>query len=173
MSDMYDKNSFRCFVKCLSYNVVLVGDSRVGKSTFIEHLQQNVVESDNQPYRGTVLPEIKTLYLFDEDKVMENQHIVINILDTPGLDEKPIDGVGRPNEQLRDIISGHIKENFSSLDLILITIQNKGITENVMKSIYNIKEYFGNKYLCSMCLLITHCDYFNEQQEQEHLKKNY
>jgi len=165
-----DKSSLsKCFVKCLTYNVVLVGDSRVGKSTFIEQLQQYVPEVSNSPYRGTILPEIKTLYLYDEDKIMASPNIVVNMLDTPGLDEKPIDGVERPNEQLRDLISGHIKENFSSIDLILITIQRKGITDILLKSIYDMKEYFGNKYLCNICLLITHCDNFNEIQEKEYI----
>jgi len=165
-----DKSSLsKCFVKCLTYNVVLVGDSRVGKSTFIEQLQQYIPEVSNSPYRGTILPEIKTLYLYDEDKIMASPNIVVNMLDTPGLDEKPIDGVERPNEQLRDLISGHIKENFSSIDLILITIQRKGITDILLKSIYDMKEYFGNKYLCNICLLITHCDNFNEIQEKEYI----
>jgi len=152
------------FTLCKPYNVVLIGDSRVGKSTFIDHLQKRVTDDIDDPYRGTVLPSVKTLYIQDE-----KENIILNILDTPGLDEKPIDGVARPNEELQDIISGHIKENFSSINLILITIQNKGITDNVMKSIYSVKDYFGNKYLNNMCLLITHCDTFDEKKERNHL----
>lgn len=159
------------FFKCTTFNVVLVGDSRVGKSTFIDQLQSTVLVDDNNPYRGTVLPEVKTLYMFDDQKILNNEHIVISLLDTPGLDEKPIDGVERPNEQLKDLISGHIKENFSTIDLILITIQRKGITDALMKSVYDMKEYFGNKYLRNMCLLITHCDNFKKEDEEKYLKE--
>jgi len=55
--------------------------------------------------------------------------------------------------------------------LILIVVQRKGITDNIIKSIYEMKEYFGNKYLENMCLLITHCDNYLESDENNFIKK--
>ena len=93
------------------------------------------------------------------------------MLDTPGLDEQPVDGVARPNEKLKDLISGHIKERFTDLSLILITIKKGGLTDGVIKSVYDVMEYFGPKYLPNMCLLITHCDNMTEEREISYLNK--
>lgn len=159
---------FGSFVQCATYNVVLIGDSRVGKSTFIDLQQVHTVTSDDSPYRGTVLPEVKTLFYHCK---VPDRKIVLNMLDTPGLDEQPIDGVARPNEKLKDLISGHIKERFTDLSLILITIKKGGLTDGVIKSVYDVMEYFGPKYLPNMCLLITHCDNMTAEREQAYLNK--
>jgi len=169
MSDEIDAKMFRSFIKCKSYNIVLIGDSRVGKSTFIKLLQEQFYTDSRELYRGTVMPIIDTLFYLDYQEICGSKNVCINILDTPGLDEVPAEGIARPNEQLKDIISEHIKQNFSSLDLILITIQNKGITENTVKSIYDIKDYFGNKYLNNIALLVTYCDDFTLQNEDAYL----
>jgi len=159
---------FQSFVKCISYNVVMIGDSRVGKSTFIQLLQKPIIDTFFEPYRGTIIPEIIPLF-YDYKNQIDSKYISLNILDTPGLNE--VSEFVRPNIQIKDIISEHIKDNFTSIDLILITIQYKGITDNVIKTIFEIKDYFGNKYLNNMCLLITHADNFEIKHEQEYIQK--
>jgi len=160
---------YKSFLKCSSYNVVLVGDSRVGKSTFIDLLQNYTSQAEDQPYRGTVMPEVKTLYYNDEQS--SNKNICLNILDTPGLDEVTANGdPARPNDELQDIIANHIKSNFADINLILITIQNGGITDKVVKTMYDIKKYFGLKYQNCLGLLITHCEEFDEEGEKIYME---
>jgi len=159
---------YNCFSKCLSYNIILVGDSRVGKSTFIDLLGKNIINVDESFYRGTFLPSLKTLY-YRDDNILddEKRNICLNILDTPGFNEvSDEDGYPtRSNEELKDIISSYIKSNFSTLDLILITIEYGGMTDKVVDLMYDLKNYFGTKYLNNICILITHFDDFNEKDE--------
>ena len=122
MSTIHIPQSENKFIRCKSFNTVLIGDSRVGKSTFIRKLLQRESNGDDKLYRGTILPKVKTLYCEYSINGSKPINVCLNILDTPGLDEVPAEGIARPNEQLKDIISTHIKENFSHVDLILITI---------------------------------------------------
>jgi len=158
-----DLINFLNFKLCSLFNILLIGDSRVGKSTFI-----NSLFSDRKLdlYSNTLNPILHSLgYSFN------NNLISINIIDTPGLSEISMDnGLSRSDNEVLNIVTNYTKNNFSYINMILIAISNNCITEGVVSMMYDLLKFIGIKYHNNICLLITHCDNFSEKDEIEFIK---
>jgi len=142
---------------CDQFNVLMIGDSRSGKSTFI-----NLLKDINYVTEYVLLaetPEPRTHNLLVEFK---GRKMNISIIDTPGLNE--IGDTSRSNETINHMISSFVKKDVTKLHLILIAINS--MDNNKIKSLEEIIRLLGNHLSNNMVLLVTHFEGKNYQEEE-------
>lgn len=145
-------------------NIVLVGRTRGGKSSFKEMLKD-----PRQP------PKPMTLYSETRDSTMSSfcvsindQMFTLNIIDTPGLFEKvPHDGTVRTAQQILKTVSTLVCTEVTKIHVLLVVIQlHNGINDEDLKAVKLYRDFFGDKMSKNTALLVTHCEDVNEEQRK-------
>jgi len=142
---------------CDQYNVLMIGDSRSGKSTFINLLKDINYVTEYVLLAETPIPKTHNLLVEFRDKKMN-----INIIDTPGLNE--MGDTSRSNETINHMISSFVKGDVTKLHLILIAINI--MDSNKIKSLEEIIKLLGSHLSRNMVLLVTHFEGKNNQEEE-------
>jgi len=152
------------FFECTTYNVLVLGDSKAGKTTFVNLLlSNNLTFGEKSVWRGTRMPMSKTLY-----NRFDKKDIIVQMLDTPGFGEATDVGSNRTDTELRNLITEFTKSNITSVNMILITINAAtGLLSHQIKSILELFDFFGNKFNSTFALLITHFDNNNLESEKK------
>lgn len=144
------------------HNILLLGESRTGKSTY-----RNVLHNINhvtklEVWRGTIVPNSSTT-LFNVD----GKFVSLNILDTPGFGEASVSNV-RTDSNLQNIIVDFVKKDITSLSLILITVNGSGgLTSSQIKKITDCLRFLGRQVAKKTCLLVTHFENRTEEDEKK------
>jgi len=151
--------------KSKNYNILLIGDSRSGKSTFLELIKNNDYVVETEIFRKTRDPISDTLFL-----KYDNEYIHINFIDTPGFNE--VGGSSRTNKELEELITNFIRKDVTKLNMVLITINgSSGINQLQLDSITNTIKYLGKQLTNNMILLTTHFDLKDELEEKDWINK--
>jgi hypothetical protein len=142
------------------YNVLILGESRSGKTTFRKVLKNINFVTKMEVWRGTISPISKsTLFSIDND------FIAINMLDTPGFAEASV-GVNRSDDGIRNMIIEYVKRDIVRIDLILIAINgSSGINASQVSNITAVLKFLGRQVASRTCMLITHFE--NRSVEEE------
>jgi len=155
------------FVPCEIYNILIIGDSRAGKTTFVNLLSAKTlldIEKVNV-WHGTRNPISSVLY-----NNYNGKDIILKIIDTPGFGEASSLGGGRSDSELRNIITEFTKSDITTVNLILITLNaSNGLVNNQVQMILDLMQFFGNKFNLAFGLLITHFDNKTVDVEQKWL----
>lgn len=137
-------------------NIVLIGRSQVGKSTFIEVLNNPNYSTTRTGISQTREPSCKERIIDYPD----GKRYTLNIIDTPGLHEVRHDpNEMRTNEQLfsllRDMfVSGRVR----ALNVIcFVTIAGK-THQNDIETFKSLMSFLGDRFKPISCLVLTHCD---------------
>jgi GTP-binding protein EngB required for normal cell division len=142
------------------HNVLLLGESRTGKSTFKEVLHNINHVTKMEVWRGTVIPTSSTS-LFQ----VNGKYISINMLDTPGFGEVA-KVASRKDDSIRNLIMEFVKKDITKLSLILITINGSGgITAAQIQNITSCLKFLGRQVASKTCFLVTHFE--NRTHEEE------
>jgi GTP-binding protein EngB required for normal cell division len=141
-------------------NLIIIGNSRSGKSTFVNLLESVNHTTSIEVYRGTKEPITKTLLISHGDKKM-----VVNVIDTPGLNEES--DSKRSNFDIQRMISQFVKRDITKVAMILITVNGaSGLNSLETASIKELIKFFGPKMMFNLGLLITHCENFTTEDEE-------
>jgi GTP-binding protein EngB required for normal cell division len=142
------------------HNILLLGESRSGKSTYTKLLQNLNYKTKMEVWRGTETPE-ETISLFNID----GKFIATRILDTPGFGEASKSG-SRADNFLKNMIAQFVKKNITNLSLVLIVINGSGgLTQAQVNNITNCLKFLGKQVSPKTHLLVTHFE--NRSQEDE------
>jgi GTP-binding protein EngB required for normal cell division len=142
-------------------DVLILGESRTGKSTW-----KNVLRNPNhitqlEVWRGTKNPET-TNTLFK----IGGRFISVNIIDTPGFGEAS--AAARTDDDLRNLITKFVKEDITRLNLVLIAINGSGgMTASQVKNITNCIKFLGKQISPKTCFLVTHFENRTAADEQK------
>jgi GTP-binding protein EngB required for normal cell division len=156
-----DSNPYEVFQSNIM-NIIMIGDSRAGKSTFIQYINNINHSVSSGLYRGTVDPESQILTI----KFM-NKLLTVNFIDTPGLNEVSATG-SRANDHIVDLISSFVRKDITKVHLILLTVNAaSGINSNQLKTIMDIATSLGREFIPNICLLISNYEHYGRSQERE------
>ncbi|CAG2174634.1 unnamed protein product, partial [Oppiella nova] len=144
--------------KCI--NVLLIGRSGVGKRTFVNTLvDPQIGTSTRDTLTNTENPQISTLILKDNDTGLSYQ---INIIDTPGLDEKHLDNKNGADEQLMSLATECVRRNITWLNVVCM-VTKAGTTEQSDVNVFKLlTEALGERYSKIAMMIVTHCDEYTE-----------
>lgn len=144
------------------HNILLLGESRTGKSTYRKVLHNINHVTKLEVWRGTVVPNSSTS-LFNVD----GKFVSLNILDTPGFGEASVSST-RTDSNLQNIIVEFVKKDITELSLILITVNGSGgLTSSQIKKITNCLRFLGRRVAKKTCLLVTHFENRNRLDEKK------
>jgi len=144
------------------HNVLVLGEARSGKTTFRKILKNVNYIPQMEVWRGTITPTTQsTLY------EIRGQHIMLNIIDTPGFGEAADDNSSRTDDNLKALISDFVKRDITKLSLVLVTINSAGgIGQAQVDQITNCIVLLGREVAAKTCFLVTHFENRGEEDEQ-------
>lgn len=144
------------------HNILLIGESRTGKSTFLKILENINFTTKLEIYRGTVIPHTKTI-LFKID----GRYIFLNIIDTPGFGEISADG-SRSDHNLRGLIADFVKRDITKVSAILLAVNGSGgLTAGQVKNMTKCIKFLGKHTSRKTSFLVTHFENRTEDDEQK------
>jgi GTP-binding protein EngB required for normal cell division len=144
-------------------NVMLIGRTRVGKSTMKSLLvDPTVVPDDSTLKSGTREP------LFESFHVHDN-HIVLNIIDTPGLFEHGNDEIDvRDNETILHTIEICANREITKFHVVCFCVAiTAGINREDIDSLKLLVEFLGKDISKNSCLIVTRCESKDEKQREK------
>lgn len=144
------------------YNVLILGESRAGKTTFRKVLRNINYVTKMEVWRGTIAP-VSKITLFSIDR----EFISINMLDTPGFAEAS-KGINRSDDGIRNMITEYVKRDITRIDLILIAINgSSGLNASQIANITSVLKFLGPQVAARTCLLITHFENRSADDEKK------
>lgn len=147
-------------------NILMIGDSRAGKTTFIRNIIDINHSVDNEIYRGTISPESISLTIN-----ANNRLITLNFIDTPGLNEFANDD-SRNNNTIFESITSFVKKDVTKIHLVLITINaSNGINNNHLIGFKDIIMTLGKDFKPNLCLLLTNYENYGDPQEAKFMQE--
>jgi GTP-binding protein EngB required for normal cell division len=144
-------------------NIMIIGRSRTGKSTIKSLLVDPTVVPDQMTLKsGTRDPDFKSFYI-DDNK------IVLNIIDTPGLFERSDSKLDiRDNDTILKTIEMCINREITKFHVICFCVAiTVGINEQDMQSLTMLAEFLGPQVQSNSCLIVTRCETKDEDQLAE------
>ncbi|CAF2040924.1 unnamed protein product [Rotaria magnacalcarata] len=147
-------------------NILLIGRTRTGKST----IQSLLIDPTNVPEEltlrsGTRDPHFQAFHLQEDD-------VVLNIIDTPGLFEHSNDQMDiRDNETILKTIGFCINMEIAKFHAICFCVSLvAGINAEDINSLKLLAQYLGQETAKNSCVIITRCESISKKQ-REKLKK--
>jgi small GTP-binding protein len=147
---------------CKPYNILMIGDSRSGKSTFI-----NLLKNINHVSKKVLFSETSVCKTHNVWIKYKNNNMSINIIDTPGVNE--VGDTSRTNETINHMITSFVKQDVTKIHLVLITINI--LDSDKVKSITEIIKLLGAKLSKNMVLLVTHSEGRDSEEEQKWIEQ--
>jgi len=141
-------------------NVILLGDSRTGKTTFLKYLKNIDARVTPSIFYGTKLPESTTLIVNYKGELF-----AIRFLDTPGLNELGDDGKQRTNQEIFDSIIESVHGDMTGIHMILIVMNS--IVQSGLDTIRDIMTMLGGAFYKNTFLLKTHSENIDEALEKK------
>jgi len=147
-------------------NILMMGSSRSGKTTFIKYVKKLNHVTNPELYRGTVNPESEAITIR-----LNGEFITLNFMDNPGFDEVGKDS-SRSNEVILESILSHVKGDVTKIHLILIAVNaSTGLNSKVLDCIRFFVMMFGRDFKNNMCLLMTGYESYGDDQEKKFMNE--
>lgn len=142
--------------KANTINVLLVGRSQSGKSTIALTLQNPQVAVAGRGYATTRTAECTALTISD---VVTGNAYCLNIIDTPGLNEKRIDATqSRNDDEILSLARLCITEHVTHLHVVCF-VSVVGRTHELDTDVFlKLKDFLGPSYSENSMLVLTNCD---------------
>lgn len=144
-------------------NILLIGRTRAGKST----IQSLLINPTNVPEdltlkSGTKEPHFQAYHLQEDD-------VVLNIIDTPGLFEHSNQEVDiRDNDKILKSIGFCINMEITKFHAICFCVSlTTGINQEDIKSLELLIDFFGRETSKNACLIITRCESLDNEQRDK------
>lgn len=91
--------------------------------------------------------------------------LVLNILDTPGLSEKSVNGTGRHDDELLDIIGKALNKELNQYHAIFFFASlESGSNRDDLEAFMKFRDLLGENAKQHMCLVITRCESKSKEQ---------
>jgi GTP-binding protein EngB required for normal cell division len=151
-----------------NYNIIIIGDSRSGKSTFIKLIRNINHCIESEVFSGTKNPESEMILLKYKGIFRS-----IVIIDTPGFNEIGSES-SKSNANLKSLITTFVKKDITKIHLVLVAINgSSGVNKFQIDSINNTLKFLGKNLSKNTALLITHFDTKDEEEQNNFIKKFY
>jgi GTP-binding protein EngB required for normal cell division len=156
-------------LQTINRNVIILGRTRTGKSTFVEVLK----DVTHEPPVPTLFSEtkdatFKSFSLKDDDAQNVQKNYTINIVDTPGLFEvnRVSEGNERSNNFIKKCIKRCLENEIARIHCVLIFLTvNGGINAKDVEAIEIFLEDFSSSKVTA-CLCITHAEHFDSHRKK-------
>lgn len=136
-------------------NILLIGRSRTGKSTF-----RNVL-ADPTRVSETIKPYAQTEFPIFEQYSVSGTDMILNFIDTPGLFQQT---KSLPdNGTIMQLIDSYIRSRITQIHFICFctSIETK-IDQNDLHTIQKFFDFLGPEIRKNACLILTNCESKNE-----------
>jgi GTP-binding protein EngB required for normal cell division len=148
------------------YNVILIGESRAGKTQFIRSVEDIMSKAGRVFYAGTKNPQTEKLIL-----KISNEYITINFIDTPGINELAINGFKRTNRELQDMIAKFVKEDVTMVNMIIVVWNGQDqFTARQIEALVEMVLVVGKGMNANSAVMVTHYERMNEKDEDDWFK---
>jgi len=155
-----EESSFTCH-PVSSSNVIIIGDSRSGKTTFMKLIQDINYTPSIHVYRGTEHPESSSMLIS-----INGEFMYVNFINTPGMYEESSNK--RSNMTIQETITSFVKKDITKVSMILLTVNGRsGLNALQTKSVRETIRFLGKSLLTNTGILITHCENFSNKDEAE------
>jgi GTP-binding protein EngB required for normal cell division len=148
-------------------NILLIGRSRTGKSTFKNVLTDPTWIADSlKPYSQTEFPS------FDQYSITGTD-ILINFIDTPGLFQRTQTSSSSPdNQTIMQLIDGYIRSKITQLHFVCFCVSMEtNVTTEDLHTVQQFFDFLGPEIRKNACLIITKCESKTEQQLESMCKE--
>ncbi|CAF2858380.1 unnamed protein product [Rotaria sp. Silwood2] len=148
-------------------NVLLIGRTRTGKST----LKQLLVDPTTISEELTLASQTKNATF--ESFIIDDNQVVINIIDTPGLFERGTDeNQVRDNQAILRTIEQCIEREITKFHLVGFCASfESGINDQDVKAIRELIDFLGQGVSKNSCLIVTRCESKSQDQRQKLMKE--
>jgi GTP-binding protein EngB required for normal cell division len=138
-------------------NILLIGRSQIGKSTFKSVLADPTRISD------TMKSSSQTEFPLFEQYAVKGTDMIINFIDTPGLFQQT---KSLPdNTTIMQLIDGYIRSRVTQLHFVcLCTSMETKLNEEDLHTVQKFFTFLGPDIRKNTCLIITKCESKTEQQ---------
>ena len=144
-------------------NIMIIGRTRTGKSTIQTLLTDPTKVSDEMTLKsGTKDPQFRSFHV-------QEQGVVLNIIDTPGLFERSnVEGDIRPNEAIMKGIELCANMEITKFHVVCFCVAiTTGINSQDVEALQALIKFLGDEITNNSCLLITHCESKDEEQRKK------
>ncbi|CAF1375026.1 unnamed protein product [Adineta steineri] len=162
IEDAYNTHVRHKVRKVEQKNILLIGRTRTGKSTIKRVLVNPTVVTEEM----TLASQTKEATF--ESFVIDDNHTVLNIIDTPGLFERGTDVQKvQDNAAILKTIERCIEREITKFHLVAFCASfESGINEDDVKSIKALIDFLGPDVSKNSCLVVTRCESKNTEQLQ-------
>lgn len=141
-------------------NVLVIGRTRAGKTTIKKVLVDPTTVAEEMRLAAQTRAATFESFIIDDDAM------VVNIIDTPGLFEKGANNMNlMDNKTILKTIEQCVAREITKFHLICFCASfESGINAEDVKSIILLTEFLGPAVSQNSCLIITRCESKNEEQ---------
>jgi GTPase Era involved in 16S rRNA processing len=146
--------------RAIQKNIMLIGRTRTGKSTIKMLLvDPTTVPNDLTLKSGTKDPLFESFFVDDN-------HIVLNIIDTPGLFEHGTSELDiRDNNTILSTIDLCANREITKFHVICFCVAiTNGINQEDIESLQLLVQFLGSEISRNSCLIVTRCEMKDESQ---------
>ncbi|CAF1544925.1 unnamed protein product [Adineta ricciae] len=159
----YSEQKSSRVVKVKTQNVVIIGRSRTGKSTIKSMLIDPTAEPKDLSLRaGTIDASMESFFVDD-------QNLVLNIIDTPGVYEhQSAEAIVRDNQKIMEAIEKCINLEITKYHLICFAFSMPaGIQSDDIDALQLFMDHLGPDVSQNSCLIITRAEAKTSDQREK------
>eukprot|EP01113_Clastostelium_recurvatum_P035715 TRINITY_DN5009_c0_g1_i2.p1 TRINITY_DN5009_c0_g1~~TRINITY_DN5009_c0_g1_i2.p1 ORF type:complete len:373 (+),score=34.20 TRINITY_DN5009_c0_g1_i2:293-1411(+) len=157
-------------VKSSIKNIVILGKTGVGKSTFHKMLLDPEAEVASKTFSQTRSAEVHSMHFRGNSS---NNNTTLQIIDTPGLFEnREKQSERRDNIELLKLIYDCVDHNLTHINIVAIAVRmDTGFNTQEVDACNELIEFLGPEFSKSALLLITHAEMGTPARRQRYIEE--